>query len=59
MCGSEEEQKIQKEAAERIGVVYPEITLEVTPYPDSATFWQKLPAEVAAKTAPDIIQLSN
>jgi multiple sugar transport system substrate-binding protein len=59
LWGSEEEQKIQKEAAERIGEVYPEITLEVTPYPDSATFWQKLPAEVAAKTAPDIIQLSN
>lgn len=59
LWGSEEEQKIQKEAALGVEKVYPGIKIEVNPYPDSATFWQQLPAQVAAKTAPDIIQLSN
>ncbi len=59
LWGSEEEQNIQKEAAKGIETVYPGVKLEVTPYPDSTTFWQQLPAQVAAKTAPDIIQLTN
>ncbi|MCX7709354.1 MAG: hypothetical protein N2484_05835, partial [Clostridia bacterium] len=54
LWGSEEEQKIQKEAALGIEKVYPGVKVEVTPYPDSTTFWQQLPAQVAAKTAPDI-----
>ena len=59
LWGSEEEQKVQKEAALGIEKVYPGIKIEVTPYPDDKTFWQQLPAQVAAKTAPDIIQLTN
>lgn len=59
LWGSEEEQKIQKESAAGAEKVYPGLKIEVVPYPDSVTFWQQLPAQVAAKTAPDIIQLSN
>lgn len=59
LWGSEEEQKIQKEFALGVEKVYPGIKIEVTPYPDDKTFWQQLPAQVAAKTAPDMIQLTN
>lgn len=59
LWGSEAEQKIQKENAIGVEKVYPGVKIEVTTYPDSATFWQQLPAQVAASTAPDIIQLTN
>lgn len=59
MWGGEEEQKIAKENAADSEKAFPGLKIEVTPYPDSVTFWQQLPAQVAAKTAPDIIQLTN
>ncbi len=59
MWGSEAEIKAQKENANGAEKVYPGLKIEVAAYPDSATFWQKLPAEIAAKTAPDVLSLSN
>lgn len=59
MWGSEAEINAQKENALGAEKVYPGLKIEVAAYPDSATFWQKLPAEIAAKTAPDVLSLSN
>lgn len=59
LWGSEEEIKVQKENATGIEKLYPGLKIEVQPYADSATFWQQLPAQVAAKTAPDLLSLSN
>lgn len=59
MWGSEAEINAQKENAKGSENVYPGLKIEVAAYPDSATFWQKLPAEIAAKTAPDLLSLSN
>ncbi len=59
MWGGEEEQKIAKENAAGSEKTFPGLKIEVTPYPDSVTFWQQLPAQVAANTAPDLIQLTN
>lgn len=59
MWGSEAEINAQKDNAQGAEKVYPGLKIEVAAYPDSATFWQKLPAEIAAKTAPDLLSLSN
>lgn len=59
MWGSEEEIKVQKENAIGIEKLYPGMKIEVVAYPDSATFWQQLPGQIAAKTAPDLLSLSN
>ena len=59
MWGSEAEINAQKENAQGAEKIYPGLKIEVAAYPDSATFWQKLPAEIAAKTAPDVLSLSN
>lgn len=57
--GSEEEHKLQKENLAGIEKVYPGLKIEYQQYSDSPTFWNQLPAQIAAKTAPDIISLSN
>ncbi|MFU0799371.1 MAG: sugar ABC transporter substrate-binding protein [Xylanivirga thermophila] len=59
LWGSQAELDIQKENAKNSEEVYPGLKIEVQAYPDSETFWNKLPAEVAAKTAPDIVKLTN
>ena len=59
LWGSQAELDLQKELAKDAEKIYPGLTIEVQPYPDSATFWNKLPAEVAAKTAPDIVKITN
>jgi multiple sugar transport system substrate-binding protein len=59
LWGSQKELELQKENAKDSEKVYPGLKIEVQPYPDSATFWNKLPAEIAAKTAPDIVKLTN
>lgn len=57
--GSEEEHKLQKENIVGVEKVYPGLKIEYQQYPDSVTFWNQLPAQLAAKTAPDMISLSN
>lgn len=59
LWGSQAELELQKENAAGSEETYPGLKIEVQPYPDSETFWNKLPAEVAAKTAPDIVKLTN
>jgi multiple sugar transport system substrate-binding protein len=59
LWGSEAELKVQTDAAVGSEKIYPGLKIEVTPYPSSDEFWKQLPAQVAAKTAPDIIQLTN
>lgn len=39
--------------------MFPGLKLEMQPYPSSADFWNQLPAQIAAKTAPDIVKLTN
>lgn len=59
LWGSSKEIELQKENAKDSEKKYPGVNIEVQPYPDSATFWNKLPAEIAAKTAPDVVKLTN
>lgn len=57
--GSEEELRIQTENAEAISAVFPNIEIEVQHYPSSEDFWNGLPAQIAANTAPDILKITN
>lgn len=59
LWGSDEEIKLQKQDIETINKENPNIKIEIQVYPDSTTFWNKLPAEIAAKTAPDIVKITN
>ncbi|WHH60076.1 sugar ABC transporter substrate-binding protein [Petroclostridium sp. X23] len=59
LWGTETEIEVQKEIARAIENYQPGIKIEVRSYMDSDTFWNKLPAEIAAKTAPDIVKLTN
>jgi len=59
LWGSTEEIEIQKQNALHVSERFPGVRIEVQSYPDSVTFWNKLPAEIAARTAPDIVKLTN
>ncbi|GKX30203.1 hypothetical protein SH1V18_26830 [Vallitalea longa] len=58
--GSSGEEKAFTKAVEGIAGAVPEIKeIKLQHYPTANDFWQKLPGEVAAGTAPDIVNLTN
>jgi multiple sugar transport system substrate-binding protein len=59
LWGNEAELALKMEHAEKAGEVYPGLTIEIQRYSDSVAFWDKLPAEIAANTAPDFLTLTN
>ncbi|RKP51499.1 sugar ABC transporter substrate-binding protein [Cohnella endophytica] len=57
--GTAEDLKVYQSAADSINEAYPNITLKIKQYPSSDQFWNQLPGEIAAGTAPDLVRLSN
>lgn len=59
LWGSEEELKIHGENIKGCEEVFPGVKIEIQSYPSSEDFWNNLPAQIAAKTAPDILKITN
>lgn len=59
LWGSDKEISTYTEVAKGSEAAYPGLKLEMQTYPSSADFWNQLPAQIAAKTAPDIVKLTN
>ncbi|NLU53345.1 MAG: sugar ABC transporter substrate-binding protein [Clostridiaceae bacterium] len=59
LWGSEKEISVYTDVSKGIESQFPGIKLEMQTYPSSADFWNQLPAQIAAKTAPDIVKLTN
>jgi multiple sugar transport system substrate-binding protein len=59
LWGSDKEITTYTEVAKGSEAMFPGLKLEMQPYPSSADFWNQLPAQIAAKTAPDIVKLTN
>jgi len=59
LWGSEEELNASLENAQGADSMFPGLTVEIQPFPSSEDFWSNLPAQIAAKTAPDIVKLTN
>ncbi|HHW22718.1 MAG TPA: sugar ABC transporter substrate-binding protein [Clostridiaceae bacterium] len=59
LWGSDKEITTYTEVSKGIEEMFPGLKLEMQPYPSSADFWNQLPAQIAAKTAPDIVKLTN
>jgi multiple sugar transport system substrate-binding protein len=59
MWGSEKEINVYNELLKGSESMFPGLKLEIQTYPSSADFWNILPAQIAAKTAPDIVKLTN
>lgn len=57
--GSEEELNVHTENAKNVQEVFPNIEIEIQHYPSSEDFWNTLPAQIAADTAPDILKITN
>lgn len=59
LWGSEKEISVYTDVAKGSEEQFPGLKLEMQTYPSSADFWNQLPAQIAAKTAPDIVKLTN
>lgn len=59
LWGSEEELNATIENAAGAESMFPGLTIEIQPFPSSEDFWSNLPAQIAARTAPDIVKLTN
>lgn len=59
LWGSEEELKVSLENVKGADSMFPGLTVEIQPFPSSEDFWSNLPAQIAAKTAPDIVKITN
>ncbi len=59
LWGSEEDLNASLEIAKGADSMFPGLTVDIQPFPSSEDFWSSLPAQIAAKTAPDIVKLTN
>lgn len=59
LWGSEKELATYTELSKNSEEMSPGLKLEMQTYPSSTDFWNQLPAQIAAKTAPDIVKLTN
>lgn len=59
LWGSEKDITTSLENAQGADSMFPGLTVEIQPFPSSEDFWSHLPAQIAAKTAPDIVRLTN
>ncbi len=59
LWGSEEEINIWREVAKDCESEYPGVKIEIQTFPSSEDFWNSLPAQIAAKTAPDLVKVTN
>ena len=59
LWGFEKEINTYSELLKGSESMFPGLKLEMQTYPSSADFWNHLPAQIAAKTAPDIVKLTN
>ena len=57
--GSSGEDKAYAKAIEGIEAAVPGVKVELQQYPSDKDFWDNLPAQIAAKTAPDILNVTN
>lgn len=57
--GSSGEDKAYNKAIEGLEKAIPGVKVELQQYPSDKDFWDNLPAQIAAKTAPDIINVTN
>lgn len=57
--GSSGEDKAYAKAIEGIETAIPGVKVELQQYPSDKDFWDNLPAQIAAKTAPDMLNVTN